>query len=249
MPQFFIKPEDIQDNCILITNESDINHIKRILRLTKGDKLILSGINNIIYEVEITRLSEDLVTTKVIDSFMSNRILKTNITLAQSILKSAKQDIIIQKATELGISSIIPLITKNTVVRLENEKDKSQKIQRWQKISYEASKQCQRPGIPQINSVLSLEELIKMDTFDIKFVCVEKDAELTIKEFLSKSRPEMLDNSNILVIIGPEGGWDEKEFSLFKANNITQVSLGNLILRAETAAITAISDVVYEYEL
>ncbi|MDD3012526.1 MAG: RsmE family RNA methyltransferase [Candidatus Gastranaerophilales bacterium] len=249
MPQFFIQQENIINNTIFVTNKSDINHIHRILRLGKCDKLILSDKNSIIYETEIIRITENSIETRILQSFKSNRILKTNITLAQSILKSVKQDIIIQKATELGVNTIIPLITRNTVVKFANERDKNQKIQRWQKISYEASKQCQRPGIPQINPILSLDELVTLDNYDIKFVCAERDAASSIKEFLSKSKQDNPDIKNILIIIGPEGGWDNKEVALFRENNIAQVTLGNLILRAETAAITAISDVVYEYEL
>lgn len=248
MPQFFVKPENITNNTVSVTNIADINHICRILRLGKGDKLILSDNNNIVYETEIFKITDKSVETRILNSFESNRILKTDITLAQSILKSPKQDIVIQKATELGVNTIIPLITRNTVVKFTNEKDKNQKIQRWQKISYEASKQCQRPGIPQINSILSLDDLVKLD-FDIKFVCAERDAQLSIKEFLSKSKQNTLYAKSILIIIGPEGGWDDKEFTLFRENNIAQITLGNLILRAETASISAISDVVYEYEL
>jgi 16S rRNA (uracil1498-N3)-methyltransferase len=246
MPQFFIQSENITNDTVSITNRSDINHICRILRLDKGDKLILSDNNCIVYETEILKISENSLETKILQSFKSNRILKTNITLAQSILKSAKQDIVIQKATELGVNTIIPLITRNTVVKFASEKDKSQKIQRWQKISYEASKQCQRPGIPQINSISSLDELVKLN-FDARFVCAERDAHISIKEFLVRSKQN--NPKDILIIIGPEGGWDDKEFSLFQENNIARVTLGNLILRAETAVITAISDVVYEYEL
>jgi len=248
MPQFFIQSENIKDKTVFITNISDINHIHKILRLGKNDKLILTDNNGIIYETVILKVADNSIETIILSSFKSNRLLKTNITLAQSILKSVKQDIVIQKATELGVNTIIPLITKNTVVKFDNEKDKNQKIQRWQRISYEASKQCQRPGIPQIDSILSLEELVKLD-FDIKFVCVERDADLTIKEFLLKSKQNKPNANDILVIIGPEGGWSDNEFSLFKKNNIARLSLGNLILRAETAAITSISNVVYEYEL
>lgn len=244
MPQFFVSPENINNQNIFITNISDILHIKKILRLNKGDKLILSD-ENVIYEVEITKITNDSLETKILSSFKSNRILKSNITIAQSILKSAKQDIVIQKATELGVNTIVPLITRNTVVKFKDDKEKSQKVSRWQKIAYESSKQCQRPGIPEIHDITSLEELLKQNDYQIKLACVERDAEISLKEFLVKNN----NVSNILIITGPEGGWDDKEFDIFRKNNIALVSLGNLILRAETAVITAISNVVYQYEL
>jgi 16S rRNA (uracil1498-N3)-methyltransferase len=244
MPQFFVRPENINNQNIFITNVSDILHIKKILRLNKGDKLILSD-ENIIYEVEIIKITNDSLETKILSSFKSNRILKSNITIAQSILKSVKQDIVIQKATELGVNTIVPLITRNTVVKFKDDKEKSQKVSRWQKIAYESSKQCQRPGIPEICDITSLEELLKQNDYQIKLACVERDAELSLKEFLANNNTV----SNILIITGPEGGWDDREFDIFRKNNIALVSLGNLILRAETAVITAISNVVYQYEL
>lgn len=243
MPQFFINSENINNESILMTNISDIVHITKILRLNKGDKLILSDKNKI-YEVEISKINNDNLEAKILNSFISNRTLKTNITLAQSILKSAKQDIVIQKATELGVNKICPMLTKNTVVKFQDDKDKFHKISRWQKIAYESSKQCQRPAIPEIQEITSLEEILEQNNYQLKFACVERDAEISLKEILHK-------NSNIkdiLVIIGPEGGWDDQEFELFRKNDIALVILGNLILRAETAVITAISNVVYQYE-
>ena len=249
MPQYFIHQENIKKDFIYITDSGDINHITNVLRYKKNDKLILVSTEGYTYDVEISEILQNSVQTKVLGKFISDKKLNMNITLAQSILKSAKQDFVIQKATELGVNEIIPFISKNTVVKINNEKDKTQKVQRWTKISYEASKQCQRYGLAEINRIISLSELIELKDFDIILACVEKDAQMSIKDFLIQNKPKIGSNVRILAIIGPEGGWDDKELELFKRKNIAPVSLGKLVLRAETAAITAISDIIYEYEL
>lgn len=172
-------------------------------------------------------------------------------------MKSSKQDFVIQKSTELGVNKIIPFFSKNTVVKIESQRDQIQKIKRWQKIAYESSKQCQRADIPDISHIYNLTDLLWLNEFDVKFVCSEKKTQLSLKEYLSMDKEAdcqsiHIDHAGakkILIIIGPEGGWDDKEIELFKDKNIPLVSLGKLILRAETASITAISDIIYEYEL
>ena len=247
MAQFFINKENINDDSISITAQSDIRHITNVLRFKKGDNIVLVSSESITYLVEISSINSDVIYTKVIEQFKSDRKLNINITLAQSILKSAKQDVVIQKATELGINTIIPFFSKNSVVRIDNEKDQIHKIQRWQKIAYESSKQCQRVNIPDISHISNLNEVIQLDNFDVKLVCSERDTQYSLKKFLQSKNETKI--KNILIIIGPEGGWDDKEIELFKNKDIPIITLGNLILRAETAAITALSDIIYEYEL
>ncbi len=249
MPQFFIKNENVKDNEIFITNQNDIYHITNVIRLKKGDEIVLvSAQQGIVYNCKIMSACKELITTKVIESYKGERKLKNNIVLAQSILKSQKQSIVIQKAAELGVREIMPYISKHTAVKLDSEKDKISKIQRWQKISYEAAKQCKRTGIGRIDKILTLQEVANLKDFDMKLVCSEKKTEHSIKSFLQKFNTKNKVN-NILVIIGPEGGFSDEEIELLHNNNISSVTLGNLILRAETAVITAIGNIIYEYEL
>lgn len=247
MFQFFVKSENIQDDEVKIVDREDISHITNSLRFKIGDKfLAVDEKNKLVYTVKILNLDKTAITCKIIDKTPATTILNTQITLAQSILKSAKQDIAVQKATELGACEIIPLITKNTVVKIEDEKDKINKLRRWKKISIEASKQCKRASLCKIDRILSLKELLNLkNDFDEFFVCSERDTTSTLKQYLKENGHAL----KILVIIGPEGGFDDKEIEFFNQNNIPLLSLGNLILRAETASITAISNIVYEYEL
>ena len=247
MPQFFINKENIQEDKISITNPSDINHISNVLRQKKKDSLILTAPDNMIYEAEIISVQPDLIETKITGSYFSDKRLKINITLAQSIIKSQKQDFLIQKATELGVKTIIPFSSKNTVVKFDSEKDKVQKVQRWQKIVYESAKQCKRGDLAEIKPVCGFEEIANIEGFDLKIVCSEKENAFSIKQFLSQN--ELKENADILIVVGPEGGWSDKEINKFAEKGFASVTLGKLIYRAETAATVAVSHLIYEYEL
>lgn len=245
MPQFFIKSKNIKNENISLDNKSDIKHIKDVLRSKTGDELLFIDENEILYTARILELSNNLLRAEILHKEKSLRSLKTNITLIQSILKSGAQDFVIQKATELGAKQILPVTSKYTVVKIENLKDSAKKTEKWQKIAFESCKQCERSKAPEILPSTSLKEAVKLD-FDIKIACVERTAEISLKEFLRKT--PCREEQKIAVFIGPEGGWSDEELELFTENCIEKVSLGNMILRAETAAITALSGVIYEYE-
>ncbi len=249
MPHFFINTENISGKTVSITDKTDINHILNVLRYGKNDKLILKSPGNEVFEVIIENETPDSIECKVIDSYISDKILQTNITLAQSIIKSQKQDFLIQKATELGVKNIIPFISKNTVVKFSSEKDKNHKIQRWQKIVYESAKQCQRGDLAVIDNIIDLEKLISLKGFDLKILCSEKKADVSIKRFLQENKHNISKNPNVLLIIGPEGGWDDLEINKFLTAGITPVTMGKLVYRAETAATAALAHIIYEYEL
>ncbi len=245
MPHFFINPESISEKKITITDKSDINHILNVLRYGKKDKLILKSAENTVYEAVIKSTMPDSIECEIIDSYISDKTLGINISLAQSMLKSQKQDLLVQKATELGVKEIIPFISANTVVKLESEKDKSRKTQRWQKIVYESAKQCQRGDLAKVEEVRDLDGILKIQGLDLKILCSEKAANVSIKQFLQENKRAQ----NILLIIGPEGGWDDIELEKFREKGITPLTLGKLVYRAETAAVAALSHIIYEYEL
>ncbi len=248
MPQFLIKKENIINNMIFVANKSDINHILNVLRLKAGGELNFIDEEGYLYNTRIKQIDKNTLETEIKSKQKSDRKLNINITLAQSILKAQKQDLLIQKVTELGIFEIIPLTTKNTVVKINSEKDKVDKLDKWNKIALETCKQCERANLPKIEKIMTLLELISTVKYDIKFFCNEREDRYTIKNFLGENKKALKENSKILLIIGPEGGWSKEELELFSKNNIASVSLGRLILRAETAAVCAISDIIYEYE-
>ena len=250
MPQFFVKSSNIQENEVIISEKEDIKHILNVLRYKINDELMLVDDNEFVYKVTITAIQKDRITTKVIEKVKSHRKLGLNITLAQSILKASAQDILVQKSTDLGVKYITPVISRYTVVKLDNDKDKEQKIDRWQKIAFESCKQCERVDIPIINKITSFNELLNsINDYDLSIVCVERNAEMSIKEFLRLNKSSMTKNLKILAIVGPEGGWSDEELNKFREKGLKLLTLGNLIFRAETAALKVLSDIIYEYEL
>jgi len=137
MPQFFINKENIREDKIFITNSSDISHITNVLRHKKKDLLIFTGPENFVYEAEIISIKPDMIETKITDSYFSDKTLKTNITLAQSIIKSQKQDFLIQKATELGVARITPILACRTEKHLALASEK--RVARWRRIALESA--------------------------------------------------------------------------------------------------------------
>ena len=245
MPQFFIKSKNVKDQNIFLDNKSDLKHLKTVLRCKIGDEILLIDDAENLYTAKISEISQNFIKLEILHKEKSTRSLKIDLTLFQSVLKSQAQDFVIQKTTEIGAKKIQPVISKYTVVKFENQKDILKKTEKWQKIAFESCKQCERSKAPEILPPIPLKEAIKLD-FDIKIACIERNAKISLKEFLRKTPCQ--EEQKIALFIGPEGGWANEEIELFNKNNITKVSLGNMILRAETAVITALSGVVYEYE-
>lgn len=245
MPQFFVKKTQINSSEILVDNPDDLKHLVSVLRIKKGDILNFIDEEEFVYETEVSEVSKRLVKAQVLRKEKSKRKLSLNLTLAQSVLKNNAQDIAIQKAVELGTPRIIPVLTKRTVPKFLSEKEISSKIEKWNKIAFETCKQCERSSMPVIERIVPLEEL-NLDEYDIKIACLERSTTLPLKKLLRSI--EHTKESKILVVIGPEGGFCDEELDFFEKNNFCGVTLGNLILRAETAVISALSCVIYEYE-
>ena len=155
-----------------------------------------------------------------------------------------KMEYIIQKSVELGAFAIIPTEMKRCIVKL---KDKEKKIQRWQKISEVASKQCNRNIIPQINNVITLDKIDK-NMHDVILVAYENEKKNTLKNELKEIKKANYKNVNIAIVIGPEGGIDKTEIEVLKQKQAKIVTLGDRILRTETVALNMLSIIMYELE-
>ena len=244
MPQFFITTNDINKDIIRISDKENFHHIAKVLRAKIGETLILIDENRTQYRVIIQNIDSCSITTKVVDSKKSNHTLDIQLYLAQSVLKTDAQNLVIQKATELGVKGIYPLITDNCVIKSSVV---DAKIDKWQKIANEAVKQCERADFPKVFDKTDLKNFINDKNFDIKIACVERDDKLTLKKCLREIK--IAPNSKIAVIVGPEGGFSAKELSMLnQQNDIYKVTLGKMILRAETAVINVLSNIIYELE-
>ncbi|MDD3435868.1 MAG: RsmE family RNA methyltransferase [Candidatus Gastranaerophilales bacterium] len=239
MPHYFINSKTLTNNHVIISDKETYNHIAKSLRSRVGEDILLIDENQIQHEGKIQKITSNSIEIQVMKSYKSERKLEFKLYLAQSPLRSDAQSFIVEKATELGIEGIYPILTDNCAVK---KSVIEQKISRWQKIMAEASKQCERAYIPTFFELTSIEKLVSSKEFDRVLAFTERNANYKLKNYLNEN--PILKNEKILVIIGPEGGFSDKEFDFFEENKITSLSLGNLILTAETAVITALGNIV-----
>lgn len=215
---------------------TDFNHIHNVLRMQKGDRLLISenGISNL---CEITEFYDETVILTIIEENYRDCELPIKIYLFQGLPKSDKLELIIQKTVELGVFSVIPVQMNRCVVKIEDKKIKS-KTERWQTISESAAKQSKRSIIPEIHCPVSYKEALKIASeLDLVLLPYEsKNGMKDTKKALSKIKPGM----SVGIFIGPEGGFDDNEISLAADISCDIISLGKRILRTETAAIMAV---------
>lgn len=239
MPHFFIDSHTFNDNMIKISEKEVFNHIAKSLRAKSGEKILLIDENKIQYEGIIDSIEKNFISVKVLNKYKSQRELGFDLFLAQSPLRSEAQSLIIEKATELGVKGVYPVYTQNCALK---KNVIEQKIPKWQKIMSEASKQCERAEIPTCFELTTLEDLLNEQNFDRTLVFLERNADYNLKKYLFEQ--PIKQKEKILVIIGPEGGFSQSEFEFFKKVNVVTLSLGDLILRAETAVICALGNIV-----
>lgn len=233
MFNFFAKESPVDGKYII--SGSDYNHIKNVLRMSSGDEILVSfeGKSSLCV---LDGFSDENVCAVITEEDCNNTELPVKIILFQGLPKADKMELIIQKCTELGISEIIPTEMSRCVVKLEEKKKKS-KTERWQAIAESAAKQSKRNVIPHVSTPLSFGEALNMIS-ELDLFLVPYENEMGMKatsEALSLIKPGM----KIGILIGPEGGFDDKEIEKARTIGCRSVSLGKRILRTETAAITA----------
>ena len=197
------------------------------------------------YECVIKNIEENKIVCKILDEVKSLAESNLNITIFQGLPKSDKMELIIQKTTELGVKTIVPVITKRTVIKLK-DKDKQNKVDRWRKIAEVAAKQSGRDIIPTIENIINIAD-IKFDEFDKIFVLYENEEKISIKDEIEQLKNDNKEELNIGIVIGPEGGFAESEIEQLRLNqNVSVVTLGKRILRTETVALVVSGILMYE---
>lgn len=243
MPHFFINSKDVINNKVVISDKDTFNHLAKSLRIRKNEKLLLIDENQIQYETVVKDVDNKSITVDIENSYKSQRKLPFKLYLAQSPLRSDAQNFVMEKSTELGVDGVYPVYTDNCALAASVIE---KKISKWQRIMFEASKQCERAYIPTCYELTKLENIIKLQGNGYKVVAFcERLADLTLHEYCEKS--QIRENDKLVVIIGPEGGFSQKEFDLFRENNIPMLTLGDLILKADTAVTVALGNIIYEF--
>lgn len=243
MPKFFVKTNQIQNNIINILG-TDVNHIVNVLRLKIDDEIqVCDEDNSINYKSKIIEINKENVKCKIIEKINSNAEANIHINILQGLPKTEKMELIIQKCTELGVKEITPVQMERCVVKLD-KKSESKKQERWQKIAEVAAKQSRRDKIPKVNNVTTIKNICNViENYDIVLVPYENEKNITLKEVLEELPKKDL---KIAIVIGPEGGFEEKEIEMLEQSGSKIVTLGNRILRTETVAIAMTSVILYK---
>ena len=236
MYNFFVENTAKKDGRYFIAG-ADYNHIKNVLRMTVGEQFLVSceGVSDL---CELESIEIDTVVAKIIKPNYQSTNLPINIHLFQGLPKSDKLELIIQKAVELGVATVTPVSMKRSIVKIDDKKKKS-KRERWQAIAEAAAKQSKRTAVPEVCDILSYKEFIarakELDLLLVPYECA--DGMSATKTALSEIKSGM----NVGIIIGPEGGFEQKEIEDALEIGGKVISLGSRILRTETAAITTIA--------
>ncbi|SDY30946.1 16S rRNA (uracil(1498)-N(3))-methyltransferase [Tindallia californiensis] len=251
MHHFFVMPQHINkaDQEIKIVGE-DVRHIQKSLRLKEGNKITISDGLGSGFVTRITDSGKEEVRVEIIETIKSVENKDKTLTLFQGLAKGSKMELIIQKAVELGVNTIVPIMTEYSVVQLK-EQDKHKKKERWQKIAEEAAKQCRRLIMPVVHTPIDFNDAIaeweEENSKQLHLLAYENETDTSVKKIFS--RMNVIECDHIGIWIGPEGGFHEREVTQAQSAGVISVGMGPRILRTETAGIAMLSFVLYEREL
>jgi len=235
--RFFINSKEINADRAFLKG-SEHHHLARVLRLKSGDDIYIFTENKEEYLAEVIKIERErstfLIKKKIKDKGVESSL---KIILLQAIARGSRMKMIVQKATELGIEALVPLISE----RSEHPKNVDDKLKRWQRIALEAAKQCGRTRGIKISPIIKIEEIDFNQLAGLKLILWEKKGR-GIKEIINESSI-----SDIALMVGPEGGWTDREIDWVINNGFMPINLGPRILRTETASIAAISILQYQF--
>jgi 16S rRNA (uracil1498-N3)-methyltransferase len=225
----------------------DGKHIAKVMRMEIGDRLIAVD-NEEAFISEITHIRPEGVTVKKTDDSLPSNEMEVKVTIACGLPKGDKLDLIVQKGTELGMSSIIPFEAERSIVKWDSKKG-DKKVERLRKIAKEAAEQCHRTIIPEIVAPMSFKQLLQESrNYDIRFFADEEDAKGTDPNRIADRLKNVYHKQTVFVVFGPEGGLSRREAEEMRSADFLSVSLGPRILRTETAPLYFLSAMSYEFE-
>lgn len=236
MHRFFVLPEGFSENTVTLRG-SDVNHIRTVLRMKPGDRIEVIGHHGIQYKVVLAEVERDHVRGEILSKIAMQTESPVNIRMGQALIKGNAFDLLVRKATELGVGAITPLKTQRCVSRLKKE-SQSYRTQRWQRVAEEASKQCGRSRVPEIHStVLSIEEFCQQSSdCDLKLVFWEGEQKTRLQEVVA---PDSV--TSIAFLAGPEGGWTVEEIGFLIQQGFQTVTLGPRLLKADSVSLVILS--------
>ncbi len=237
MPRFPIAENQVNNHEALISG-TDYKHIVKVLRLKTGDEITLFDINSTEYYGKIKEIGKRDIIVAIERSRQVNTESPIDITLLQGLPKGDKMDYIIEKATELGVTRVVPVITERSQVRERG------RMKRWERIALEASKQCGRTKPTIIENTLDFDEAIKLYSKNELSVILHVEYEVSAKSYIKNS---LQAPQNIVLFVGPEGGFTDNEVLLGNKMGFISLGLGPRVLRTETASISVLSVIQFHY--
>ncbi len=240
MRRFFIKKKDITESSATIYGSEAI-HLQKVLRLTKGKRIELVDDSGCEYSAEITSVSPEAVDVNILDTPDSGTESPIRLIVAQAFLKDRKMDTLVRQFTELGVSFFFPFVAERSIARPDKKRFPA-RLERWRKIAKESVKQCKRTLVPEIGPALSFEETLHFGkNCDLSIVLWEKG----LTPLNHKMMGHNTQRSELLLMLGPEGGFSSQEIEKAEEAGFAVASLGPRILKAETAPIAACSIIQY----
>ncbi len=237
MPRFPVKLSQIKNRQTIITG-SDYKHIVKVLRLKEGHEIILFDESGMEHTAAIAEIGKSEVKFTIAESRKAETESNLSITLLQGVPKGNKMDFIIQKATELGVKTIVPVVAERSQIR------ETKKIERWRRVAMESSKQCGRIIQPGIRTLKNFREVIELKYSNSLLLILDNQCKDNIKDILNDASQS---TTNVILLIGPEGGFSEQEIKTAKEKGFIPTRLGPRIFRTETASIVAIAILQYVY--
>ncbi len=260
MQRYFVPPDRFRDGIVQIQGE-DARHIVRVMRMGPGDRIIAVDGQGRAVRAVIRDATPDEVVAEAEETLSLDSEPRWDVTIAQSLPKGDKMELIIQKGTEIGACAFAPFQSERMIVQYDAKKE-AKRLERWGKIAKEAAEQSHRGRIPELHAVRSWRELLGViGDYDLALFCYEREGDAAhgvglataVREWLAGRAAEGAASGTpsgrpprLLVIAGPEGGFAEREAEEAAAAGAVKVGLGRRILRAETAAIVALSCLMYE---
>ncbi len=237
MARFFVSPANIEGESITITGE-DVIHITKVLRMREGDTFTVCDGQCGDYLCSLAAADKSTVTARILEKKKNEAEPPVFLTLYQGLPKASKLDYIVQKCVEIGVSRIVPMQTERVV------KAGEAKVQRLSKIALEAAKQSGRGIVPEVGETVSFREaVLQAANADVALFPYECERENSLKNVLRDKTP-----TSVSVLIGPEGGFSDAELDFAKEKGLLVVTLGNRILRTETAGLVTLANILYETE-
>ncbi|ADH99867.1 16S rRNA (uracil(1498)-N(3))-methyltransferase [Salisediminibacterium selenitireducens] len=248
MQRYFVEADQMKEDLFILTGD-DAHHISKVMRMTDGDRIICCMPDGSCGTATIQSTAEGRVHAELETWLKETSEMPVEVTLAQGLPKGDKLELIIQKATELGVSSVIPVQMSRSIAKID-EKKAGKKVVRWRKIAKEAAEQAHRNRVPCISEPVSFTRVQGLvEEYDLVIAAYEEEGKAGNHHALPVLLNGLLPGQRILVIIGPEGGFSPEEIEKLERAGVRSVSIGPRILRTETAPLYVLAAVSYQIEL